>query len=193
MKSVCVFCGSNFGAKPVYRDAAVRMGRAAAERGLTLVYGGGSVGLMGSVADAALQAGGRVVGVITRVLWDREVGHRGLSDLRIVETMHERKAIMSELADAFVIMPGGIGTMEEFFEVWTWGMLGIHRKPYGLLDIEDYYTPLKGFMDHMVTEGFLRAEVRTAVSVASDPAILLDTLARAVVPPTEKVLDADKV
>jgi uncharacterized protein (TIGR00730 family) len=141
-----------------------------------LVYGGASVGLMGTLADTAREAGGEVVGVIPRALMDREIAHRGLTRLVIVDTMHERKAAMAELADAFVALPGGIGTLEEFFEVWTWGQLGIHHKPYGLLNVDDYYTPLIEFLDHARRAGFIRAAQRDRVSVARDPNELLEQL-----------------
>jgi uncharacterized protein (TIGR00730 family) len=160
LSSVCVFCGSNGGADPAYLETAARTGRALAERGLRLVYGGGKVGMMGAVADAALEAGGEVVGVIPQQIYDLEIGHEGVSELRVVASMHERKALMAELADAFVALPGGIGTFEELFEVYTWAQLGLHRKPLGLLDVAGYYAPLEAMLDHAVEQRFLRVETR---------------------------------
>jgi uncharacterized protein (TIGR00730 family) len=161
LSSVCVFCGSSAGSDPAYAEAARAVGAVLAERGLRLVYGGGRVGLMGAVADAALAAGGRVVGVIPKQIVDLEVGHRGLGDdLRVVGSMHERKALMAELADAFIAMPGGIGTFEELFEIFTWAQLGLHSKPLGLLDVAGYYGPLAAMLDHAVSAGFLRPETR---------------------------------
>jgi uncharacterized protein (TIGR00730 family) len=160
LSSLCVFCGSNGGADPVYLDAAARTGRALAERRVRLVYGGGKVGMMGAIADAALEAGGEVVGVIPQSIFDLEIGHEGVSDLRVVGSMHERKALMADLADAFVALPGGIGTFEELFEVFTWAQLGLHRKPLGLLDVAGYYAPLEAMLDHAVEQRFLRPETR---------------------------------
>jgi uncharacterized protein (TIGR00730 family) len=176
VRSLCVFCGSAIGVSPTFVTATQTFARACVQRGIRLVYGGASVGLMGTLADAALQAGGEVVGVIPRALVDREIAHRGLTRLDIVDTMHARKAAMAELADAFVALPGGIGTLEEFFEVWTWGQLGIHHKPYGLLNVDDYYTPLIEFLDHARRAGFIRAAQRDQVAVARDPNELLDRL-----------------
>ncbi len=158
--SICVFCGSSVGARPQYLEAARGFAREAVAEGVTLVYGGGKVGLMGVVADAALQAGGRVVGVMTRALEGREIAHDGLSEMHIVETMHERKAKMAELADAFVALPGGAGTLEEICEQWTWAQLGIHRKPCGFLNVQGYYDPLRSLIEHMALEGFVRSEHR---------------------------------
>ena len=177
MRRVCVFCGSSPGALPDYAAAARRFGAMLAERGVGLVYGGGSVGLMGVLADAVLAAGGEVVGVIPRALQAREVGHAALPDLRIVETMHERKALMAELADGFVALPGGLGTLEELFEVWTWAQLGIHAKPVALLNVAGFYDPLLALLDHMAREGFVRPQQRAMVLVADEPAALLDRLA----------------
>jgi uncharacterized protein (TIGR00730 family) len=160
LSSVCVFCGSNGGADPVYLETATEVGRTLAERGLRLVYGGGKVGMMGAIADGALAAGGDVVGVIPQQIFDLEIGHEGLGDLRVVGSMHERKALMAELADAFVALPGGIGTFEELFEVYTWAQLGLHRKPLGLLDVAGYYAPLETMLDHAVEQRFLRPETR---------------------------------
>ena len=189
MKTLCVFCGSNSGASPGYARAAARLGTLLAERGLTLVYGGGRVGLMGVLADAALAAGGQAIGVIPRALEAREVAHTGLTELRVVGSMHERKALMSELADGFLALPGGIGTMEEWFEVWTWGQLGIHPKPLGMLNVAGYYDHLLAFFDRMVADGFLPEAHRSMAIVGEDPETLLDRLATYVPPRTEKWLD----
>jgi uncharacterized protein (TIGR00730 family) len=177
VRSLCVFCGSSPGRSPAFAEAGRRLGAALATRGVRLVYGGGRVGIMGEVADAVLSAGGEAVGVIPRALVEREVGHTGLTELRVVESMHERKALMAELSDGFAALPGGIGTMEELFEVWTWGQLGLHRKPYALLDVEGYYRPLTAFLDHMVEEGFLPEGHRAMLLVESDPERMLERLA----------------
>lgn len=178
LAAVCVFCGASRGASDAYVDAARAMGHALAESGRTLVYGGASVGCMGALADAALEAGGRVVGVIPRAMVDREIAHRGLTELHIVRTMHERKALMAERADAFVALPGGLGTLEELFEVWTWGMLGLHDKPLGALDVGGYFDALVAFLDHAEREGFVRPAHRAALVVAERPAELLRSLER---------------
>jgi uncharacterized protein (TIGR00730 family) len=173
MNSICVFCGSSPGNDPAYAAAAQRLGRTLAERDTTLVYGGGHVGLMGVVADAALEAGGEVIGVMPRSLVDREIGHKGLTKLHVVGSMHERKALMSELSDGFVALPGGNGTLEEFFEVLTWAQLGEHGKPCGLLNVAGYYDPLLKVFDQMVEKDFLRGAHRELVLVADDPSSLL--------------------
>ncbi|MBE2314931.1 TIGR00730 family Rossman fold protein [Solirubrobacter sp. CPCC 204708] len=178
MKSVCVYCGSSAGNDPAYLEAARQLAAVLAQRGLRLVYGGASVGLMGAVADTALAHGGEVVGVIPQVLVDREVAHPGLTELHTVADMHERKARMAELSDAFVALPGGIGTLEELIEVYTWSYLGIHDKPLGLVNTNGYYDGLTTFLDHSVTEGFLRPETRAGLKVAADPETLLDELVR---------------
>ncbi|MGC7098960.1 TIGR00730 family Rossman fold protein [Amycolatopsis lurida] len=177
MKRVCVFCGSSPGNSPVYAEQAAALGKLLAERGIGLVYGGASVGIMGVVADAALAAGGEVIGVIPGHLMSAEVGHHGLTELHVVDTMHERKAKMAELSDAFLALPGGAGTLEELFEVWTWAQLGLHAKPLGLVDVAGYFEPLRKFVDHMVDEGFLRAQHREMVSVDPDPRVLLEIFA----------------
>jgi len=174
---ICVFCGSSEGRQPVYRQAAWAMGEALVRRGLGLVYGGGRVGLMGAVADAVLAAGGEVVGVIPDFLKAKEIAHRGLTDLRVVGSMHERKALMAELASGFVALPGGYGTLEEFGEILTWAQLGLHGNPIGLLNVEGYYDGLLGFFDHAVTEEFLSRRLRSLVLEADDPARLLDLMA----------------
>lgn len=189
LRRLGVFCGSSVGGRPVYAAAAAALGRALAERGVALVYGGGCVGLMGILADATLAAGGHVVGVIPQALVDLEVCHRGLPDLRVVASMHERKALMAELADAFVALPGGIGTLEEFFEVWTWTQLGVHRKPCGLLNVAGYYAPLLACIDHLVAERFLHPTHRALVLVEAEPAALLDRLAAYAPPAGPRLLD----
>ncbi|EKV26145.1 Lysine decarboxylase family [Caenispirillum salinarum AK4] len=176
MRRLCVFTGSNAGARPEYAEAAATLGRTLAARGVGLVYGGGHVGLMGIVADSCLKAGGEVIGVIPKFLMDLEVGHGALTDLRVVNTMHERKALMADLSDGFIALPGGIGTMEELFEVWTWGQLGEHEKPVALLDVAGYYDAMRAFIDHMVAEGFLRDHHRAMLMVEHDAAPLLDRL-----------------
>lgn len=176
MQRVCVYCGSRPGARPEYRLAAQQLGAALAASGLGLVYGGGHVGLMGVLADAALAGGGEVIGVIPQALHDREVGHAGLSELHVVDDMHTRKAKMIALADAFVVMPGGLGTLEELFEVWTWAQLDFHRKPIGLLDTAGYWQPLVQMLEHVVAEGFAGAEIREVLCVASEPAQLLTNI-----------------
>lgn len=176
MKSICVFCGSSPGDRPDYLRLARELGELLARRNLTVVYGGGRVGLMGALADAALQAGGQVIGVIPQLLLDKEVGHSGLSELLVVQTMAERKLKMGELADAFLTLPGGIGTMDELFEAWTWTQLDLHRKPCGLLNYQGFYDPLIAFIDHAVEEGFLRPRHRAALIVDSDMTRLLQRL-----------------
>ena len=176
VRSVCVFCGSSTGAKDAYQEAARAFGRAIACERRTLVYGGGNVGLMGVVADAALEEGGRVIGVMPQHLVEREIAHRALSELRIVSSMHERKKAMADLADAFALMPGGLGSLEEFFEVWTWAQLGLHRKPYGVLNVDGYFDPLLSFLDHAVRERFVRPEQRGVLVVDDDPVRLLARL-----------------
>jgi uncharacterized protein (TIGR00730 family) len=179
IQSICVFCGSSSGADPAYLDSARDFGREAVKRGLRVVYGGAGVGLMGALADSVLDAGGEIIGVMPRSLVEREVAHTGLSDLRVVESMHERKATMAALSDAFVALPGGLGTLEELFEVWTWGMLGLHAKPYGLLDVAGYYRPLTEFLDHAVAQGFVRPAQRAELQVHGDPRTLLTMLGSA--------------
>jgi uncharacterized protein (TIGR00730 family) len=189
VKSVCVFTGSSAGVRPAYRDAAADLGRTLAGRDLALVYGGARVGLMGVVADAALAAGGRVIGVIPEALVGKEIAHTGLTELRVVASMHARKALMNDLADAFVALPGGWGTLEEFFEVLTWAQLGLHRKPCGLLNVDGYFDGLLAFADHATAEGFVRREHRAMLTVADTAAALLDRLADERPPVVEKWLD----
>ena len=189
MNSLCVFCGSNPGASPAYAEASAHLGRTLAGRGLNLVYGGGRVGLMGVVA-AALAAGGTVTGVIPEALATRELAHGALSDLQVVGSMHERKARMSELADGFIALPGGIGTLEEWFEVWTWSQLGFQPKPCGLLNVAGYYDHLLAFLDHMTAERFLTGIHRGMAVVDDDPERLLDRLAAWQPPRARKWIDA---
>jgi len=176
LKRVCVFCGSSFGARPAYKLTAEHLGRLLAERGIGLVYGGGGVGLMGAMADACLAAGGEVIGVIPDSLMRREVGHRDLSKLHVVQTMHERKALMADLSDAFIALPGGYGTLEEFCEIVTWSQLGIQQKPCGLLNIEKYWDGLLAVLDHAVDEQFVRPENSQLVLVAATPEGMLHRL-----------------
>ena len=192
MRRVCIFCGSNNGARTVYVDAARAMGAALARRRIGLVYGGGRVGLMGVVADAVMAGGGEVIGVIPEALVAKEVAHEGLPDLRVVGSMHERKALMAELADAFVALPGGYGTLEEFCEVVTWAQLGLHRKPCGLLNVGGFYDRLLALFDHAVAEHFVRPAHRSLVLEEHDPEHLLDLLASYRPPALEKWLDRDE-
>jgi uncharacterized protein (TIGR00730 family) len=188
LRSLCVYCGSNFGADPAFADGARELAHALAEREIRLVYGGSAAGLMGTLADTTLEAGGTVVGVIPQALVDREIAHRGLSDLRVVGSMHERKALMAELSDGFVALPGGIGTLEELIEVYTWSQLGLHAKPLGALNVNGYYDALAGLLDHMVQAGFLRAEHRAVLAVEPAVGALLDRLENAVAPTVTKWL-----
>lgn len=192
MKKICVFSGSSSGAIGDYRDAAARLGTLLAHRSIGLVYGGAAVGLMGAVADAAIAAGGAVTGVIPRALVDREVAHTGLSDLRIVDSMHERKALMADLSDAFIALPGGIGTFEELFEVWTWTQLGIHAKPCAVLNVHGFYDKLLGFLDHVVDEQFLTPVHRAMLLASADPAALLDMIVDHQVPDETKWIARDE-
>src|SRR5258705_2094769 len=173
LRRVCVFCGSKHGVRPEYAEAARAMGAALVAMGVDLVYGGGKVGLMGVVADAVLEAGGEVIGVIPDHMSDREIAHYGLTELRVVGSMHERKAQMYELSDGFAALPGGLGTLEELFEITTWSQLGLHAKPTGLLDVGGFYSPLVGFLDQLVTDGFVSESHRRLLRVAADPTDLL--------------------
>ena len=192
MNAVCVYCGSSPGTDPAHAAAARGVGRLLAASGRTLVYGGGHVGLMGAVADAALAAGGRVIGVIPRSLAEKELAHHGLSDLRVVGSMHERKAMMADLADAFLALPGGLGTLEELFETWTWGQLGLHAKPCGLLNVAGFYDPLLALVDHMVAERFVGADHRRLLLVDTDPEKLLATMASLHPRPLRRWLEHDE-
>ena len=193
MERVCVFCGSSPGARPAYAEATAEMARLLVGEGLGIVYGGGHVGLMGVLADNAMVAGGEVIGVMPQALVDREIGHTGIGELRVVGSMHERKAVMAELSDAFVALPGGLGTLEELFEVYTWAQLGLHAKPCGLLDVDGYYSDLAAFLDHAVAGRFLRADHRDTLVVEPEPRRLIERLAefepRAVAP---KWIDRDQ-
>ena len=177
LRRVCVFCGSKHGVRPDYTEAARAMGTTLVAAGIDLVYGGGRIGLMGEVADAVLAAGGEVIGVIPDHMSDREIAHDGVTDLRIVGSMHERKALMYELSDGFIALPGGLGTLEELFEITTWSQLGLHAKPAGLLDVEGFYTLLVGFLDQLVAEGFVAERHRRLLRVATKPSELLEQLA----------------
>jgi uncharacterized protein (TIGR00730 family) len=174
IKRISVFCGSSPGSEPAYGKAAQRLGRVLANKNIELIYGGAKVGMMGQIASAALEAGGKVIGVITEQLVKKEIAFTDLADLHIVGSMHERKALMAELADGFIALPGGFGTYEEFFEVLTWAQLSIHDKPCGLLNICGYYDQLIAFIDHAVTQQFVKAEYRAMVLVDQDPAKLLE-------------------
>ncbi|HXH03283.1 MAG TPA: TIGR00730 family Rossman fold protein [Candidatus Competibacteraceae bacterium] len=177
MKRICVYCGANTGHDPRYTAAARALGRTLAEHGLGLVYGGGRVGLMGVVADAALAAGGEVIGVIPELLMRKEVGHRDITELYEVATMHERKALMVELADAFIALPGGLGTLDELFEILTWGQLGLHGKPVGLLNVNGFFDGLKSYLDHAMGQGFIKPAHRAMLLEAEEPAALLERFA----------------
>jgi uncharacterized protein (TIGR00730 family) len=176
IKRLCVFCGSSIGSDPAFAEAARALGREIAGAGIGLVYGGASVGLMGEVADAALAAGGEVIGVLPRSLFERELAHKGLSELRVVGSMHERKALMAELSDGFIAMPGGIGTFEELFEIWTWAQLGHHAKPCALLNVGGFYDGLIGFLDHVVDSRLLKQAIRDMLLVEHDAAAVLARL-----------------
>jgi uncharacterized protein (TIGR00730 family) len=177
LRAVTVFCGSNAGTDPAYAAAARALGEVLVERSIALVYGGGRVGLMGIVADTVLAGGGHVTGVIPQHLWDKEVGHAGLSELLIVDSMHERKLAMADRGDAFIALPGGVGTLEELFEAITWTQLGIQQKPCAVLDVAGFYEPMLAFLDRTVDAGFLRPDHRNLVLSDTDPAELLDRLA----------------
>ena len=189
MKRVCVFSGSSPGSDIAYRAAATDLGHRLADRGIEVVYGGAHVGLMGTVADATLEGGGHVIGVIPQSLVDREIAHPGISELRIVDSMHERKAQMAELSDAFVALPGGLGTLEELFEIYTWNQLGLHAKPLGLFNVRGYYDGLARFLDHAVEERFVTRENRAMLLVSEDLGELLDGLAAWEAPTQPKWID----
>lgn len=189
MQSICVFCGSNAGKSEVYAGATRALARAIVGQGLKLVYGGGNIGLMGVLAETALAAGGHVIGVTPRRLLEKEVVHTGLTELKVVDSMHERKALMAELSDGFIVLPGGLGTFEETFEVLTWAQLGFHRKPCGLLNVSGYYNELMAFLDHAVTERFLKPEHRAMVLVENDPDSLIEQLKTYRPPEVSKWID----
>ena len=186
MRRICVFLGSNPGTNPGYLAATRALGAELARRGLATVYGGSNVGLMGQLADSALAAGGEVIGIIPEVLRDKELAHHGLTSLKVVSSMHERKALMAELADGFIALPGGLGTLEELCEVLTWAQLGFHKKPCGLLDVDGYYAPLCAFLDHAVAEGFIVPAHRGMLLADSNPAALLDRFTGYVAPVVAK-------
>jgi uncharacterized protein (TIGR00730 family) len=176
VERICVFCGASPGARPEYREATEELARLLTAEGIGVVYGGGGVGLMGALADAVLAAGGQPIGVIPRSLLEREIAHRDVHDMRVVGSMHERKALMADLADAFIALPGGLGTLEELFEVYTWAQLGLHRKPCALLNVEGYYDGVADFLAHAVEERFLRAETRELLMIETDAAALIERL-----------------
>jgi len=178
IKRICVFCGSNPGARSAYTDAAQQLGKALVSQGMGLVYGGGGIGLMTVVADAVLEEKGEVIGVIPHALSSKEFAHDGLTELRLVSSMHERKAVMAELSDAFIAMPGGFGTLDEFFEIVTWAQLGLHTKPIGLLNVGGYFDLLLKFVDYMLRERFISAEHRQLIITSHDPEELLSALIR---------------
>jgi uncharacterized protein (TIGR00730 family) len=192
MRRVCVFCGSREGARPEYAKAAQELGRALAMCDLELVYGGGRVGLMGVLADAAMAAGCEVTGVIPESLHLLEIGHEGIDNLYVVESMHERKAKMAELADGFIALPGGLGTLEETFEIWTWAQLGHHRKPVALLDVAEFWRPLMGLLENMVHEGFVSAKHRRMVCMSDDPMALLAQMENWRPPEVARWIQADE-
>ncbi len=191
MKRICVFCGSKNGSNPAFEAAARAFGERLAYRGYTLVYGGGNLGLMGALADSVLDNGGEVIGVIPTALVDHEHAHNGLTELHVVESMHERKAMMAEKSDAFVALPGGLGTLEELFEVWTWGQLGLHRKPVGLLNVAGFWDLLIGMVEYMSTSDFIQKMHRDMLRVQADPDLLLDALSSYEPPPTRRWIDED--
>lgn len=190
---ICVFCGSSPGRDALYADEAARLGAVMASGGIELVFGGGHVGLMGVIADAVLAAGGRAIGVIPEALMARELGHRSLSELRVVKSMHERKAMMAELSDGFIAMPGGFGTFEEFFEAVTWVQLGLHAKPCGLLNVRGYYDPLLELISRGVEERFIRAQHRDIVVADDDPGQLIDRMMQWTAPTVAKWIARDEV
>ncbi len=192
VRSLCVFCGSSSGGRPEYAAAARGLGRLLGQRGIRLVYGGGNVGLMGVLADEVLAGGGQVIGVIPQHLMAKELGHAQVTELRVVDSMHERKALMAELSDAFVALPGGLGTLEELLEILTWAQLGLHAKPCGLLDVCDYYRPLREMLAHAAAEGFLRPEHEQLLVTATEPAELLDRLCNHQPPVLPKWLDRNE-
>ena len=189
MKRVCVFAGSSSGSRAEYHAAAAGLGRELAARGIELVYGGAQVGLMGVVANAALSQGGHVIGVIPHAIAKKEIAHTGLTELRVVGTMHERKALMADLADGFIALPGGWGTLDEMFEILTWAQLGIHQKPCGLLNVHGYFDRLLSFLEHSMDEGFVRREYQAMLSVSESAGALLDLLSAQRPPKVEKWID----
>lgn len=193
MRRICVYCGSNPGRQPVYRQTAAALGRAMSARDLGLVYGGAGIGVMGAIADAVLSEGQEAIGIIPRALAHKEVAHEGLTRQHVVGSMHERKAMMAELADAFVALPGGWGTMEEIFEVLTWAQLGFHEKPCGLLNVDGYFDGLFAFLEHAIEEQFVKPEYRELLILEADPEALLDRFAAYRAPRIHKWIDADEI
>ena len=189
---LCVFCGSSSGSKAIYLEMATRLGKALADAGIGLVYGGASVGLMGAVADAALANGGEVIGIIPQALQEKEIAHKGLTDLRVVGSMHERKAMMAELSDGFIAMPGGIGTLEELFEVWTWAQLGYHTKPCALLNVDGFYDGLATFLDNLVEQAFVKPNHREMLIVEEQVASLLAAISNYEAPVVTKWVKASE-
>jgi uncharacterized protein (TIGR00730 family) len=189
MKRLCVYCGSNPGSQPDYTEAAKHLARALVEKNIEVVYGGASVGIMGVLANAILAEGGHVIGIIPQTLVDKEVAHPGLSELRVVKSMHERKTLMAELSDGFIALPGGLGTLEELFEVLTWALLGLHQKPCGLLNIRGYYRSLIDFLDHAVSEKFIRGAHRAMLLVEEQPERLLERFERYKAPSVAQWVD----
>ena len=192
MRNICVFCGSQSGIAPRYRQTAIELGRLLAQRGHGLVYGGGHVGLMGTIADAVLEAGGAVTGVIPKPMTERELAHETVTKLYVVSSMHERKALMASLSDAFIAMPGGYGTLEELFEVIAWAQLGIHRKPIGVLNASGYFDALLSLVEHMIGEGFVKSRHRGLFVTADQPQALLDALQRHQMPATRRWLSEEE-
>jgi uncharacterized protein (TIGR00730 family) len=192
MRRLCVFCGSKSGARPSYAEATRQLGEAIVRRGLGLVYGAGHVGLMGVLADAVLDAGGEVIGVIPQALVDKELAHVGLTAMHVVASMHDRKALMADLSDAFLSLPGAFGTADEFFEILTWAQLGMHAKPIGLLNVAGFFEPLLAWLDHTVSEGFLRERHRRLLMIGDDPEEMLDRLMGAHPAPVEPKWIEDK-
>ena len=188
LNRLCVFCGTNAGSRPAYGVAARKLGQVLAEQGIELVYGGASVGVMGELADSVQEYGGHVTGIIPQQLMEKEAAHTGIRNLIVVASMHQRKSQMADMSDGFIAFPGGIGTLEGFFEVLTWGQLGIHSKPAGILNVERYFDGLTGFLDHAVREGFLTEAHRQAIIVESDPGLLLDRLRSYAPPEGEKFM-----
>jgi len=192
LENICVYCGSNTGSRPVYAEAARAFGKSLAQRGIGLVYGGSSAGIMGILADSVLEHGGRAIGVIPEALVRKEMAHTRLTEQYIVASMHERKMLMAEKADGFVALPGGVGTLEEIFETWTWAQLGFHAKPCGLLNIGGYFDKLTAFLDHTVEEGFMRSQHRAMLAVEDDPGKLLEKFSTYTPPTVSKWITATK-
>lgn len=188
LNRICVFCGTNTGSRPEYGSAARRLGQVLAEQGIELVYGGASVGIMGELADSVQEHGGHVTGIIPQQLMEKEAAHTGIPNLIVVASMHQRKSQMADMSDGFIALPGGIGTLEGFFEILTWGQLGIHAKPAGILNVQGYFDKLTGFLDHAVREGFLTDEHRNHIVVEADPVTLLDRMRSYSAPEAEKLM-----